>query len=136
MRGLTKEQVNLIFVAALAVGAVWVYRKSGAFVKAGQQAFKPLTDPIGKALAELRYGEAGSGVQATDSYIVLRARDFNSFGIMSESAYTAASRMHSQNVLILQRVLTTGRQLKQPYLNALKQNDAIIITLDREIHFL
>lgn len=134
MPGLTSKQLNMAIAAALALALLWVYRRAGAVVTAGQDAIKPITDPIGKALAEARYGAPGSGVQSTQSYIVLRQRDFSSAGVMNESAYTAASKMHASNVSILQRVLTVGRRLQEPYLSAVKSNSEIIVTLDGSIH--
>ena len=129
MRGLNS---NYLLLAAAAV-VLYVYSKGRQVVEAGQNALKPITDPIGNVIGHIRYGSPGSGVQATESYIVLRRRDFPS-GTMTESAYTAALTMHRQNASILQTVLTPSRQLKTMYAQALSVSDPIIVTDDGAIH--
>lgn len=134
--GLTKEQVNLIIVGALGVAVLYLVKKGGQVIDAGQDLIKPVTDPLGKAIAEIRYGAPGSGVQATESYVVLRQRDFDQYGTMKESAYIAASGMHSNNARILQVVLSPARVLREPYRSALAKADPIIITPDGKINTL
>lgn len=92
-----------------------------------------IVDTVKKVFGSSDDGDK-AGVQSTQSYIVLRQRDFSSAGVMIESAYTAASKMHASNVNILQRVLTVGRRLQEPYLSAVKSNSEIIVTLDGNIH--
>ncbi|MFN3711575.1 MAG: hypothetical protein ACK4GU_13440 [Alishewanella aestuarii] len=99
----------------------------------GREVIKPVTDPIGKAIADLRFGAPGSGVQATESYIVLRRRDFTS-GSLSESAYIASLSAHPNNIKIWQSVLTPTRTLREPYKTALTNNDPVIITPDLKIN--